>query len=641
MRTILYNHNKTAYQKVMKAFETSDRTCVVHPTGTGKSFLMAAVSESFKRVLILGPNTFVLDQVHGVLAWRDNGKEIKEYGPAPEYMTYTLLMYKVEVPTGYDLICLDEFHRAGAPEWGEAVDRLLEKNPQAKVLGTTATPIRFLDDNRDMADELFGGNVASFMTLRDAFNQGILVTPRFVTGLFDFDKITADMENRIRKSQRIEKDDKKQRIARIKKLRLEWERSQGMPQILRKHISKSVRRIIVFCSSVEHMKDMEQTVCEWFHKADIKVADVYTVHAYMTDSDLKSAMDGFESDNFGDGGVKLMMSVNLLNEGVHIPRVNAVILLRSTESKNIYLQQIGRCLTAEKKDRPVILDMVDNITTTNIVHDIRESLGWQERGDINKQENESCEMKDFVVHDYTLSIQQAMEKLVPENMHMGYKKRMFMLSAFCEANGRLPLSKDGYDYKNFVTLKRSYYYSEELQDLLEKYNRDTFIDTETRMARLLKFVEKNDRLPKGRKAHENIDYINYTILCKRDKKHPNEQLRKLRDKYKIEKLSNEELLHRFLSYVNEKGHLPAKDSSTLEERRLDREVRKRLRRHPSVIAVWEKYGYRRCINFDDRMEQLKVFVNEHGRFPDVKDGDEYDNYLQIRRRNRRNKDITI
>ena len=36
MRTQLYAHNKTAYQKVMKAFETSDRTCVVHPTGTGR-----------------------------------------------------------------------------------------------------------------------------------------------------------------------------------------------------------------------------------------------------------------------------------------------------------------------------------------------------------------------------------------------------------------------------------------------------------------------------------------------------------------------------------------------------------------------------------------------------------------------------
>ena len=60
MRTNLLPHNKTAYKKVMKAFETADKTCVIHPTGTGKSYLIAAVSESYKKVLILAPNIFVL-----------------------------------------------------------------------------------------------------------------------------------------------------------------------------------------------------------------------------------------------------------------------------------------------------------------------------------------------------------------------------------------------------------------------------------------------------------------------------------------------------------------------------------------------------------------------------------------------------
>jgi superfamily II DNA or RNA helicase len=89
----------------MRAFETADRTCVVHPTGTGKSYLIAAVSESFKRVLILGPNDFVLDQVHDVLRWRDSAKD----SGTVEYMTYQMLCFMDNVPTGYDLICLDEF----------------------------------------------------------------------------------------------------------------------------------------------------------------------------------------------------------------------------------------------------------------------------------------------------------------------------------------------------------------------------------------------------------------------------------------------------------------------------------------------------------------------------------------------------
>ena len=156
MRTQLYSHNKAAYQKVMKAFETADRTCVVHPTGTGKSFLIAAVSESFERVLILGPNDFVLNQVRSVMTWHNGA----------EFMTYTWLNFH-GADKEYDLICLDEFHRAGATEWGDAVNDLLTEQTGAKVFGTTATPIRHLDGERDMAEELFGGNVASEITLGD------------------------------------------------------------------------------------------------------------------------------------------------------------------------------------------------------------------------------------------------------------------------------------------------------------------------------------------------------------------------------------------------------------------------------------------------------------------------------------------
>ena len=122
MKTQLFPHNIEAYGKITAELEKSQRTCIIHPTGTGKSFLIAAVSEAYKNVLILGPNVYVLNQVKGVLSWRKKGIE---------YMTYASLMYQENKPVGFDLICLDEFHRIGAPEWGNAVMELLEVNPQA------------------------------------------------------------------------------------------------------------------------------------------------------------------------------------------------------------------------------------------------------------------------------------------------------------------------------------------------------------------------------------------------------------------------------------------------------------------------------------------------------------------------------
>ena len=56
-------------------------------------------------------------------------------------------------------IVLDEFHRAGAECWGESTVALLKLCPEAKLLGLTATNIRYLDNNRDMAEELFDGHM--------------------------------------------------------------------------------------------------------------------------------------------------------------------------------------------------------------------------------------------------------------------------------------------------------------------------------------------------------------------------------------------------------------------------------------------------------------------------------------------------
>ena len=71
-------------------------------------------------------------------------------------------------------IIMDEFHRAGAEHWGEKVQKLLALCPDAKLRGLTATNVRYLDNNRDMAGELFDGRIASEMTLSEAIVQGIL-----------------------------------------------------------------------------------------------------------------------------------------------------------------------------------------------------------------------------------------------------------------------------------------------------------------------------------------------------------------------------------------------------------------------------------------------------------------------------------
>lgn len=477
MRTQLYKHNKTAYQKVMKAFESTDRTCVVHPTGTGKSFLIAAISESFKKVLILGPNIFVLDQVHDVLKWRKRGVE---------YMTYQTLNLTENPHTDYDLICLDEFHRAGAPEWGEAVDRLLDLNIQAKVLGTTATHIRYLDNERNMADELFHGSIASYMTIAEAWNQSILPIPRYVSGLFRWDKTLDDTKERISKSRSLTDKDKRERIFRLKNTYLHWELSYGMPAILRKHLDSDARRVIVFCGGIESLEQMRQEVIGWFREAGFMVASTCIMHSVLTDREQREQMKQFESDK--EKGVKLMFSVNMLNEGIHVPNVNAVLMLRTTSSRIIYMQQMGRCLTAANTQKPLVLDMVDNITTTTAVKELMDEFDAIE---IPQAEREGREPRKFEVKDYTLGVKDLIEKLAQDTYTV--EERLQIVNDFVDQHDRLPKASEA-DYKHWAYLYKYAKDNQQVQVLIQRFHR--FMTINDMRQHIRAFAEQNDRWPK-------------------------------------------------------------------------------------------------------------------------------------------------
>ena len=476
MRTQLLSHNKTAYQKVMKAFETSDRTCVVHPTGTGKSYLIAAVSESYGKVLILGPNIFVLDQVHDVLRWRKRGVE---------YMTYTTLMMTENPHTDYDLICLDEFHRAGAQEWGAAVERLLEMNRNAKVFGTTATHIRYLDDGRNMADELFGGNIASQLTIAEAWYQNILPIPRYVSGLFRWDKTVNEARERIERSRSLTPGEKRQRIYRLTNAHLHWELSYGMPSILKKHLGSDARRVIVFCGNIGSMESMRQEVVGWFREAGFTIAGTCIMHSDLTDREQREQMKDFESDK--EEGVKLMFSVNMLNEGIHVPNVNAVLMLRTTASRIIYMQQMGRCLTAANTAKPLVLDMVDNITTTTAIKGVSDEFNLLEMN----AGHEGREPRKFEVNDYTLGVRELIEKLTTDTYTID--ERLQVINIFVNDHGRLPQAREP-EYKHWACLIKTARSHPQVQELMNRFRRFMTLDDIRRHIRT--FAEENGRWPR-------------------------------------------------------------------------------------------------------------------------------------------------
>ena len=621
MRIQLLKHNKIAYNKVLEAFEKSQRTCVVHPTGTGKSYLIAAVSERFKNVLILGPNVFVLDQVQDVLKWRKKGVE---------FMTYQMLSLMDSAPTRYDLVCLDEFHRAGAQEWGAAVDRLLEANSDAKVFGTTATPIRYLNHERNMADELFDNNIASYISIGEAWSRSILPIPKFVIGLFNFRKAIEDAEERIKASKKLSAEEKRQRLFRLSNARLEWNKSIGMPSILKKHLDPDIRRIIVFCSSIQRLESMRKTVIKWFQTAGFTVKSACTVHIGQSDKQLREAMNEFES-NDGEG-VRLMFSVNMLNEGVHIPQVGAVLMLRTTNSRIIYMQQMGRCLTAANTEKPVILDMVDNITTTSYIKGLQDDfIDWQQ---INSGAIVEYD-RSFLVTDYRQSIRDVLEKLAPQELSFEtWEEQLQQLREYCEEYGRTPTRSEPEIFRKYMYLMAHYRDTDEMKEIIQKYGQQIMWNEHNREfmeQELRDFIDTHHRGPSRWIAEDLRWYKMFIVIKKHEPEHPIilecRKLEEERVESEKEKWYNEAItiIEEFVKKNNRLPKSTALPDGSYEPIQKWRGLKKHYLDRDAVKAIKAKYGYNREIHIiplEERIQMCEDFCKKYGFQPHESFADE-------------------
>ena len=399
----LYEHNKTAYESALAMLEKKGRAAVIHPTGTGKSFIafQLCADHPNKTVCWLSPSEYIFrTQLEN---WKmAGGPDLTNI----HFYTYARLMLMQEDELAEihpDYIVLDEFHRCGAKMWGQGVQRLLEKYPVVSVLGLSATNIRYLDGQRDMADEIFDGNIASEMTLGDAIVRGILNPPKYVLSMYSCQKELERYRDRAKsaKSKAVRAEAEKY----LEALRRALEKADGLDEIFRKHMTAGEERsgqlmeesaqhagdrkpqirtnkavggkfgrygkYLVFCANYEHMQEMIAKVPEWFAKVDTE-PHIYSV--YSEDAQAEEEFARFKADE--SNHLKLLFCIDMLNEGIHIDDVSGVILLRPTVSPIIYKQQIGRALSAGRKqgENALIFDVVMNIENLYSIGTLEEEM---------------------------------------------------------------------------------------------------------------------------------------------------------------------------------------------------------------------------------------------------------------------------
>lgn len=469
----LYKHNKETYDKIIESWKTTNKVAVVQATGTGKSYIILKCLYDFinKKKVVLAPSTYILEQLEREGEGLDN----------TELITYSKLSFMNDCEIEQlnpSLIVLDEFHRCGAETWGNGINKLIKTFPNVKILGTSATNIRYLDNNRDMAEELFEGNVVTNLTLAEAIIDDILLMPKYVSALYTFDDEINNIKSKVKNSGN--KDEDKEKILKeIEIMKNKLDISKGIPNILKKHLNNyNESKFLVFCKDVDHLNEMKQIVEDWFIKSKI-TTNINSYIAYSTYLNTDKEVNKFRLDNSRDT-IKLLFSVDMFNEGVHIEDISGVILLRPTISPIIYYQQIGRAIQVGKNNNPIIFDFVnnfDNIGAKNFIGDLRECARIEKENNVssNEMDNKNIDIFEFMIFD---EIQEARflfetieEKLV-DTWDFMYEE----LKNFYIKNGHCNVQlNDNYKLKMWIRFqRRSYKKNTLILDKIEKLEKINF-----------------------------------------------------------------------------------------------------------------------------------------------------------------------
>lgn len=231
----------------------------------------------------------------------------------------------------FDVVIVDEFHHAAAPSY----KNLLSHVKPVELLGLTATPER--TDGLSIL-EWFDGRIAAELRLWDAIDQHRL-TPFSYYGIHD------GLDLRAIPWRRGAGYD-------INELSNLYTSSDAWARLVIQEVTKRVddpfiMKALGFCVSIKHA----QFMAHQFIKAGISAAAVW---GDTPDTERRDALR-----MLADGKIQILFSVDLFNEGVDVPSVDTLLLLRPTESATLFLQQLGRGLRKSRdKLQCTVLDFV-------------------------------------------------------------------------------------------------------------------------------------------------------------------------------------------------------------------------------------------------------------------------------------------
>ena len=238
---------------------------------------------------------------------------------------------------GFDYVMIDEVHRSGSRSYREMIDRL---TPDF-LLGLTATPER-----TDAVDvfELFDHNVAYEIRLQAALEADMLV-PFHYYGVQDFqyeDGTTVD------------------ETAQLSRL-VAPERVHHLLRMIETYGHKGPVRGLIFCSRVEEAPELNELLN--LSAVNGRRLRTEALTGAQSQQERTAVVERLEA-----GELDYVLTVDIFNEGIDIPSVNQVVMMRQTQSRIIFTQQLGRGLRlAEGKDHLRVIDFIGNYANNYLI----------------------------------------------------------------------------------------------------------------------------------------------------------------------------------------------------------------------------------------------------------------------------------
>ena len=347
--------------------EGQRRAIVISATGTGKTYLSAFDVREFhpKRMLYVANRDTILKAAResyqrvlgcdeaelGLLTGSSKQHDAKYVFASVD--TLRRHMEEWYEPDDFDYVLIDEAHHSGANNYRSVIDYFSEAR---FMLGMTATPER--TDSFDIF-ALFDHNIAYEIRLQKALDEDMLC-PFHYYGVHEF---LGDDGSRVDSAEGISKSDKRQIQYSLEEL-TEPSRVRYIIRKLEQYGSYGQQVTgLVFCSRIDEAEQLSHLFNQETNQQAERPYRTVAISGKNSLKDVENAVNRLEA-----GELDYIFTVDKFNEGIDIPAINQIVMLRNTESSIVFTQQLGRGLRKfPHKTCVTVIDFIGNYANNYLI----------------------------------------------------------------------------------------------------------------------------------------------------------------------------------------------------------------------------------------------------------------------------------